>query len=284
MALKETTASGGLSDRLRGLVSIYAECKKMGMPFKAYFEIPNLSIAFEPNEYDWRISEDKICYDTVSVYPCMILTYHSNIKSRLQRLSQRFMLRHYLHKDYQQIHVFSNMVSADEQYGTLFRELFKPTAALQQQLDYHLEKLGGKQQYISCTFRFRQLLGDLKEGGDILPEAERDAYISRCLRTVEELHATHPTERLLVTSDSITFNRRVADLPFVYTIPGEIVHMGFTYDADNLVYLKSFIDYLMLSYAHEVYLVRDEKMYHSGFPYRAALLEGAEYHEINLEK
>lgn len=34
MALSETTFSGGLSDRLRGIVAIYSECKRMGLPFR----------------------------------------------------------------------------------------------------------------------------------------------------------------------------------------------------------------------------------------------------------
>ena len=36
--------------------------------------------------------------------------------------------------------------------------------------------------------------------------------------------------------------------------------------------MKSFVDYFMLANAEEIFLVRDKKMYHSGFPYRAALL------------
>ena len=39
----------------------------------------------------------------------------------------------------------------------------------------------------------------------------------------------------------------------------------------------------MLSYASTVYLVRDRLMYHSGFPYRAAILNGADYQEITLD-
>ena len=38
----------------------------------------------------------------------------------------------------------------------------------------------------------------------------------------------------------------------------------------------------MISYADTVYLVRDKLMYHSGFPYRAALLGGANYEEVSL--
>lgn len=38
----------------------------------------------------------------------------------------------------------------------------------------------------------------------------------------------------------------------------------------------------MISFADTVYLVRDKQMYHSGFPYRAALLGGANYKEVSL--
>ncbi len=36
--LKETTFSGGLSDRLRAITSIYKECKRQGLPFRITFE------------------------------------------------------------------------------------------------------------------------------------------------------------------------------------------------------------------------------------------------------
>jgi len=38
MVQPETTFSGGLSDRLRGITSIYGECKRKNLPFKIVFE------------------------------------------------------------------------------------------------------------------------------------------------------------------------------------------------------------------------------------------------------
>lgn len=38
----------------------------------------------------------------------------------------------------------------------------------------------------------------------------------------------------------------------------------------------------MISHADTVYLVRDKLMYHSGFPYRAALIGGTNYEEVSL--
>lgn len=284
MALNETTFSGGLSDRLRGIVSVYAECKRQRRPFRIVFEPLHLEDYLTPNEYDWRIGEDEIDWDLTKSHPCVLLTYHNDSHNRWQHFVQSSVLRSYFRKHCHQLHVFTNMIPSDEEYQTLFHELFRPTDDLQQLIGYHLEKLGGKGNYISCTFRFRQLLGDFKEGGDTLPVEQREAYIERCIETVKELHKQYGDKNILVTADSSTFLSELKEksLPYVYVMPGKVVHLGFTADASKTVYMKSFLDMYMISYADTVYLVRDKLMYHSGFPLRAALLNRAEYKEINL--
>lgn len=284
MVLPETTFSGGLSDRLRGIVAIYAECKRQGLPFRIVFEPLHLEDYLAPNKYDWKIKDEEICWDTTRTYPCVLLTYHPNTRNRYQHWVQSTILKSYIRKPYEQIHIYSNMICRDREYGPLFHELFKPTKELQQQIDYHLDKLGGKQSYISCTFRFRQLLGDFKEGGDTLPPDQREPYIERCINTVKALHGQCPGKKILVTADSSTFLTKLGSraIPYVYIMPGRVVHIGFTYDASHATYLKSFLDMYMLSLADTVYLVRDKLMYHSGFPYRSALLGGAKYQEQEL--
>ena len=282
MVHNETTYCGGLSDRFRGITSVYQECKRQGLDFKIHFETPNLIDYLEPNEYDWYIKDEDICYDTKRVHPCTILTYKP-LEDRKELEAQRSVLRWFLKKDYEQIHVYTNMRSGDSEYGRLFHELFKPCKELQEQIDYHVAKLGGEKQYDAMVFRFRQLLGDFTEGGEMLPESEREEYIQRCMNLVAKEHESNPDKKMLVTSDSITFLNRLAALPYVYVIPGEVVHIGFTYDAAKKTYMKSFVDYYVLSFASQVTLVRDKKMYHSGFALRAAMLNGAEYKETWME-
>lgn len=285
MVLPETTFSGGLSDRLRGIVAIYAECKRQRLPFRIVFEPLHLEDYLEPNAYDWRIRKDEVCWDIKNTFPCVLLTYHSNSRNRYQHWVQNSILRRYIHKPFKQIHIYSNMICRDEEYRTLFNELFKPTKELQKQIDYHMKSLGGKRYYISCTFRFRQLLGDFQEGGETLQEVEREPYIKRCIDTVKALHEQYFEKNILVTADSSTFLSKLKELrlPYVYIMPGKVVHVGFTFDANHATYLKSFLDMYMISYAETVYLVRDSLMYHSGFPFRAALLGGANYKEIDLQ-
>ena len=275
----ETTFCGGLSDRFRGITSVYQECKRQRLTFKIHFETPNLIDYLEPNEYDWYIKPEEICYDTKRVYPCTILTYRS-LEDKKEPEVQRSILRRFLKKDYKQIHVYTNMRSGDDEYGKLFHELFKPCKELQEQIDYHVAKLGGEKQYDAMVFRFRQLLGDFKEGGDTLPENDKEPYIQRCLDIIRKQHEAVQGKRILVTSDSKTFLSRAAELSYVYTIPGDVVHIGFTYDASKKTYMKSFVDYYVLSYAARVTLVRDKLMYHSGFALRAAMLNDAEYKEV----
>ena len=290
MALKETSFSGGLSDRLRAICAVYKECKKQKLPFKIVFDPLHLEDYLQPVKLsggsyicDWRIKKEDLSFDVHEVYPCTLLTYHSSTRNRYQHFVQSLILKCFLRKSYKQIHIYSNMICKDEEYGQLFRKLFKPSEDLQKQIDYHLSQIGGRKTYISCTFRFRQLLGDFEEGGLVLPKDGRENYIHRCLDTLKKLHGLYSDKRILVTSDSSTFLEFANKFPFVYVIPGNVVHIGFTFDASKQTYMKSFIDYFLLSYADKVYLVRDKYMYHSGFPLRAALLHQTDYREINLE-
>lgn len=282
MVQPETTFSGGLSDRLRGIVSIYAECKKQGLPFRIVFEPLHLEDYLSPNKYDWRIKDGDVCWDVKQVYPCVLLTYHNNSHNRWQHFVQNVILKSYIRKPYRQIHIYSNMICRDSEYAPLFHELFKPVPELQKLIDYHLENLGGENGYISLTFRFRQLLGDFKEGGDVLPEFERQGFIERCIETVRSLHEEHKDKKILVTADSHTFldNLSQRNIGYVYIMPGRVVHVGFTFDADKKTYMKSFLDMYMLSYAQTVYQALDKKLMLSSFPIRAALLGNKKYREV----
>ena len=275
MQLKETTFSGGLSDRFRGIVSVYKMCREQGLKFKVHFDGMDLTDYLDVADYDWQISDDEICYDCSRVYPCTILTYHSNLNDQLQKWAQNKFLRCYLKKNYGQIHVYTNMATAEDEYGRLFRELFKPTAELQKLIDYHKNQLCGG--YDAVVFRMRQLFGDFVDGGYTLPENERKLYMDRCLRFVKQ-HIVNG-KKLLVTSDSKSLLDEIAKIDGAYVIPGEVVHVGFTLNAQKAIYMKSFVDYFVLADARKITLVRDQRMYHSGFAKRAALLNGAEYKE-----
>jgi hypothetical protein len=129
---------GGLSDRLRGMVSVYKLCKSLNMEFKIYFTNPfNLNEYLLPNIYDWTILPDEICYNKKEARPCFIWDYNNNTNS------QEFWARHFLREKYKQIHLYTNKIFSEdaEEYGVLFKKLFKPTGELASLIDYHVKIL-----------------------------------------------------------------------------------------------------------------------------------------------
>ncbi|MDE7102617.1 MAG: hypothetical protein K2O37_07445, partial [Bacteroidales bacterium] len=76
---------------------------------------------------------------------------------------------------------------------------------------------------------------------------------------------------------SVTFLEAAARIPGVYTIPGTVAHMGGGGKvAENSyeVYMKSFLDFYMLSDAESIACIGTPQMYPSAFPaYAAAVHE-----------
>lgn len=273
------TMHGGLSDRLRGICSVYRWCTLHRVPFYVHFTYPfRLQDYLAPNAADWVIGDDEMsaCSDEAEPVVLMLHLLPSKLqKLRLARLASKAQRR--------QLHVYANSVMYDASYAEAFHELFRPVPALQAAVEKEVESIGAP--FAAMVLRFQQLLGDFEEGDfPTLPAEEREALIERCLQKVDEVHSERCPERLvLITSDSVTFLRTARErLPYVRTISGQIVHMDFTLNADYEVYMKSFVDMLTLARAEKVFLLRTGQMYRSGFAQRAAAINRTPYEYIDF--
>ena len=173
------------------------------------------------------------------------------------------------------------MNSASPNYNQLYKELFKPSQHLSERINLCRKHLS--RPYEAVTLRFQQLLGDFKEGNfQILPESERNCLILLCKNKISELYDNgyFHTKKILVTSDSPSFLQEIGKLQYVFTIPGKMEHMDFTQNRDIEVYLKSFVDLLMLSEAKRITLLKTGQMYRSGFPRFAADLGQIPFNEF----
>ena len=270
---------GGLSDRLCGILSMYAYAKKYGIGFRILYITPyNLSDILMPNEYDWQIKPNAISYNIKDARPVYLSVYSSHndrvvkyIDSRLNRLHVK------------QIHAYTNArYFQKEDVPQLFKELFKPCRLLQEALELHLNNLN--HDYVSLTFRFQQLLGDFKEGDFTTLEDEetKEALIQKCLDAVRFLHERVECKKILVTSDSKTFLERASHLNYVYVVMGNIRHIDFTggEKVDISVDMKSFIDMLLIANAKAVHLCNIKPLYRSGFPETSSYIYNRPYFEI----
>lgn len=266
---------GGLCDRLHGLISTFQFCKEMGYQFKVCWNYPfKLDLFLQPNSFDWLLKDDEITYDCKNVTPVYFGTIHdTNKQFRLAKIISRVKTPI--------VHVYTNMHYKRENISSIFKYLFSESDILQKELQIHRRELN--HDYVSITFRFQQLLNDFKEGEfPVLASKERDCLINVCLSQIRKIREKYPNERILLTSDSVTFLERAAnEFPFIYTIPGNLVHMDYVKnESDPIKHLKPFVDLLMISSAKKVFFVRTDRTYPSSFAKTGALIGESPYEEI----
>ena len=265
---------GGLCDRFKGIITLYAYCKQRGLGFRILHNHPFLLEDYLiPATYDWLLKPGEW---TTNIRYCRF--FHA----RGERLSRRLTKL----KTSKQIHYDCNRNNLETlnaeggtnyKWGELFLELFRPAPDMAARLQALKAKIGAP--YHASVFRFQNLLDDFKEYHYKALESKesRNELISKCLNALKKRMEECGGKPMLVTSDSVTFLEAAARIPGVYTIPGTVVHMGGggkvagnSYE----VYMKSFLDFYMLSEAESVACIGTSKMYPSGFPaYAAAVYE-----------
>ena len=280
--------SGGLGDRIHGILSLYVFCKDKSIPFKVNFCEPfRLKEYLEPNEVDWDIEPEELCYDLQGTKPIM-MACSFKVNGGTQQQEADYMYR-YLENvikknSRKEYHIYTNMHYAcrPDMYSVLFHKLFKPSKPLVDAINWNKKQIGCK--YISVTLRFQNLLGDFAEGKyPTLPSNKQNMLIAKVKVKIEELHARkHPETKVLVTSDSRRFLDEIDQEDWTYTIPGKLVHMSYTPIHDFETHLKSFVDLFMLADAEKLYLLVTDDMFHSGFAESAALINNRPYEVIQF--
>lgn len=197
----------------------------------------------------------------------------SNSKSKVFYPIEQFIFKNWF-KIKKEFHVSTNCYLYPEKYSILFKELFKPSKYLEEAINQNMPR----RPYFSYSFRFMQLLGDFKDTyGDILNIEERERMINKCLQELFSLLKSLPEGFLaFVASDSKTFLKRACEAdPRIFCIEGEIIHPHTYFEEkieDSDIYLKTFLDFFIISKAEKVYRLQTGKMHTSGFPKLAAYI------------
>jgi hypothetical protein len=233
-----------------------------------------------PNKYNWTIDPGEIIYNSKSVISEMWtppIDYFEKSNQDIEKLKwEAYENINFFFKKHDQILCSTNLPIAENDYGNLFNELFKPADRLSRLLNENLEKINGE--FIAVTLRFQQLLGDFIEGDyPILKKEERPELIYRCIEHIKDIYYGNDCKKVLVTSDSMSFLEEARKIDFIYVIPGRLAHIDWSLDKSVEIYMKSFLDYFALMNARKIYLIIDDKMMNSGFSYRAALHNNIPY-------
>lgn len=278
---------GGMCDRFKAIISLYAYCKYTGNPFRIKYTYPfKLEDYLSPATYDWRIKEGE--YTDNPRYSRILYMRKEYLARRLLKLKTQKQIHFYGNRDSLAYinESFLGQGNASEAFtwGGLFRELFRPGPVLEERIQAVSTELGDN--YDAAVFRFQNLLGDFKEYSfkSIGDKSEAEKLIEKCLQAIKALKADMGDRALLVTSDSVTFLQRAVQIEGVHIIPGKLVHMDGCKDepVENKyeIYLKSFLDFYVLSGARKIYRIGTSYMYPSEFPMYAAKVHDIPFESI----
>lgn len=271
-----STFHGGLCDRWKGIVSLYALSKAQGRAFKIHYTYPfRLEHFQEPNTYDWSIADEDVSNNYWHV--TMLRLAGDPTLNRVLHLPLDKQIHAYANRDW--IEEINQQYNTHFIWGELYKELFTPSPWLQSALQVFVEK-----DYVAVAFRMQNLLGDYPEYQySPTDKARQEVILHSCLEYIKQLHTQEPQRAILVTSDSARMSEVVSDLPYVFTNHGLAAHVDTIANADECQYGKSFIDFYLLSKAQKVYAVTTREMYHSDFPRYAALLNDHPFERVNIE-
>lgn len=279
------TFHGGMCDRFKGIISLYAYCKYRGLPFRIKYTYPfHLEDYLSPSTYDWTIKKGE--YTDNPFYSRILYMRGEHLASRLLHLKTRKQIHFYTNRDCL-THInraYATEGNSPFEWGELYRELFKPGQVLQERLEVIKKELG--ENYYAAVFRFQNLLGDFQEYHykSMEDQDEKEQLIGKCLQALKTLQAAHGNQALLVTSDSVTFLKRAVQLEGVHIISGTLVHIdgqkNSVLENSYEVYLKSFLDFYALSGARKIYRVGTSYMYPSEFPVYAAKIHNVPFESI----
>lgn len=263
---------GGMCDRFKGILSTYYYCKENNIPFRIKYDFPfNLSDYLVPNKYDWELKENEYSETYKKVEILYIVAESSSRRMRIPVTTQ--------------IHVYANrdtlpLQNSNVDWGEVYNELFKPS----EKLDIVLRGLNWGE-YVALVFRFQNLIGDFKEYAyKALEGDEKEELLKKCEKAVDDFLLRFPDSNILVTSDSITFLEIIKNKLRVKIIPGEVVHIDTHGNGgSDYAYMKSFIDFYMISRANKVFSVGTEIMYPSEFPMYAAKLNKVPFERVIIK-
>lgn len=275
------TPHGGMFDRLKGLITIYAISKALGKDFRINWNYPfALHKYLEPSHYNWIIDELEINFGLLS---------HNNIIAygeffNPNRLMKNRRKETHFYYGYNSLDKVNAHFGTNYQWGELYRELFRPTRYLQYYLDLYQTEIGSD--YIAIHSRFMNLLGDRTEtmsNPELNSEKQKCSLIDSAINAVREISSKHPNARVMIASDSMVFIDRIRkELPMVYIVPGKVKHIdtaGETEDSENI---KMFTDYYLISGAQRVYSLWHKGMWNSAFPEYAARIGNVPFVRINF--
>lgn len=262
----------GLADRFKAIIGCYYIAVKNNYNFKIIYKTPfPLENFITENKVKWIADFKDLEY---SIGYTKFLTYRGAME--LPRLKANKQYHCY---NYNGSNLLKNITSnCDVLWSKLYNDLFKPTDRLQSALN----KVNIKPKtYIAIHLRFVNALESFEIGHyNNLDDEKKTNLINRCKNKIREI-IKNTSMPVLVFSDSKIFLNAIKDMNVIILNPNDIGHVSFSNDDSN--FLKTFIDFYMISNASIVYRVIAPEMYSSTcFSKYAAIAGNAKFIDLHI--
>ena len=124
---------GGMCDRFKGIISLYAYCKYHGIPFRIRYTYPfRLEDYLEPATYDWTLKPGE--YTDNPLYSRILYMRGEHLATRLLKLKTKRQVHYYSNRDclahINEAWAAAGVNSGGYGGGERFGELVKPGAVL----------------------------------------------------------------------------------------------------------------------------------------------------------
>jgi hypothetical protein len=115
--------------------------------------------------------------------------------------------------------------------------------------------------------RFAGLMGDFKDVKiKTLSLEQKNELIESCMKLIRLTVEQYTGIITLVLADSQIFLDLVCKIPGVEIIKGTIIHTDHAQNTENDTHIKTFVDFILLSEAEQIYQLNVSPMYKSAWP------------------
>lgn len=265
-----TFSHGGLVDRIKGMISFYEVAKQLNCDFKIRFDHPfDLTVYFKPNQHDWNLNK-KLKYNPLDTQVFYLMDdFHCNPLDLVSQSKAKTLLI-YCNMDYLK-KIIPNCSEEQHamQWRTNFNELFTKSPFLKKELT-----LLPDEKCLVFHTRFTSLMGDFKDTTvAVLSEKEKEALKQVLVALIYKKAVLYPDYAVYVLSDSTLFLDYVSCNTNYKVLSGVPKHVDIKKnEADLTSHTKTLTDFFFIAGADRVYLLKEGKMYNSGFSKYAAIL------------
>lgn len=261
---------GGLVDRIKGMISFYEVAKQLNCDFKIRFDHPfDLDVYFEPNEHNWKI-EKEVQYNPFDAEILYLMDNFDCNPLALVEQSKAKTILVYCNIDYSKTMFPEYTVEQHaNQWRNNFNELFKKSTFLSQEIS----KLPQEEHLVFHT-RFTSLMGDFKDSSvKLISEQEKQQLITILVEKIHQKALLYPNRSVYVLSDSVIFLDYIRKNTAYKVLEGTPKHVDIkNNDASLESHTKTLTDFFFIASSDSVYLLKENKMYMSGFSKYAAIL------------